>query len=154
MSDFNISGLTVEMQPAITKWSYEDLGDDPTKHRWRAWWASDGYSDVCGIELRAYPVIKQTPCGAWIDELAWRDRGEWNLSTKGKRFIHNKSGQGWAKPTQDEAILSIAIRLCRWSNRIASDVRRAKSAAIALEKLRPDLADFAKTVRKNLEALG
>ena len=154
MSDFNFSGLTADMLPAITKWSYEDLADNPEKHRWRAWWASDGYSEVCGIELRAYPVIKKTPCGVWVDELAWRDSGKWNLPTSGKRFIHNNSGQGWAKPTQEQAILSIAIRLCRWSNRIASDVSRAKSAAIALEKLRPDLADFAETARKNLEALG
>jgi hypothetical protein len=155
MSDFQFGGMTAEMQPAITKWSFEDLGDDAASHRWRAWWASgDIYGEVGGIELRAYPVIKHTPCGVWIDELAWRhwegQKQVWRMSSHGKRFVNNGSGQGWVKPTQEEAIKSLAIRLCRWSNRIASDVRRAKSAATALEKLRPDLADFAETSRKNL----
>lgn len=152
MMNFCFDGLSVEMDPAITKWSFEDLGDDPAKHRWRAWWAQGDVSNtVAGIELRAYPVIKATPCGVWVDELAWRDRGAWNLSRIGKRFVHNDSGQAWAKPTQEDAIKSLAIRLCRWSNRIAADARRANSAADALAKLRPDLADFAETSRKNLK---
>lgn len=144
-------GLSVEMRPAITKWSFEDLGDDPSSHRWRAWWAQgDRPNEVAGIELRAYPVIKQTTRGVWVDELAWRYCGLWNFSSVGKRLVLNDSGQSWAKPTQELAIESLAIRLCRWSNRIASDVRRAKSAADALGKLRPDLADFCTTAQKNL----
>lgn len=158
--DFCLDGLSVEMVPAITKWSFEDLGDDPAKHRWRAWWAQGDVSNaVAGIELRAYPVIKPTPCGVWIDEWAYREwvYGEndpyqiWTSRIFKKRFVHDKSGQAWAKPTQDEAIESLAIRLCRWSSRIAADARRANSAADALAKLRPDLADFAEMARKNLK---
>lgn len=158
---FKINGLSVNMAPSITKWSFEDLGDDPEKHRWRAWWASgDRLNEVSGIELRAYPVIKQTKCGVWIDTLAWREwsRGEndpyqiWNLSALGNKFIHNDSGQAWAKPTQDQAIKSLAIRLCRWSNRVAGDIRRIESASNALAKLRPDMEDFADQSRKNLMA--
>jgi hypothetical protein len=44
MSDFKFGGLSVEMQPSITKWGFEDLGDEPDKPRWRAWWADDGIS--------------------------------------------------------------------------------------------------------------
>jgi hypothetical protein len=151
MGDFLFDGFSLEMTPAITKWSYEDLGDDPTLHRWRAFWSPcDIDGKTGGIELRAYPVIKPTRCGVWVDEMAWRDGKGWNTSSTGKRFVHNDSGQAWAKPTQEDAIKSIAIRLTRWSNRIAGDVRRAKTAADVLEKLRPDLADFAETARKNL----
>lgn len=38
---FKINGQSVKSQPSITKWSFEDLGDDPAKHRWRARWAPE-----------------------------------------------------------------------------------------------------------------
>lgn len=146
-----LHGLSLQMTPAITKWPFENLEDDPSIHRWRAFWSPcDIDGQTGGIELRAYPVIKATRCGVWVDELAWRDGCKWNTSNIGKRFVHNDSGRAWAKPTQNDAIKSIAIRLTRWSSRIADDVRRAKTAADVLEKLRPDLADFAKTARKNM----
>lgn len=162
MNDFfNLDGLSIQMKPAITKWGFDDLGDAPNLHRWRAWWAGgDGIGEVAGIELRAYPVIKPTPCGVWIDEWAYREwvYGEndpyqiWTDRVPKKRFVHNDSGQAWAKPTQDEAIKSLAIRLSRWSNRVAGDVNRVRSAAKALETLRPDFAAYADTARKNIGA--
>lgn len=150
---FKISGLSVEMKPSITKWGFEDLGDDPASHRWRAWWAlGDISSETGGIELRAYPVIKPTRCGVWVDELAWREwEKEWNMSSVGKRFVHNDSGQAWAKPTQEQAIESLAIRLCRWTANMQRERARAESAAKALEKLRPDLSVYAKAALENLK---
>lgn len=160
---FKLDGLSVEMQPSITKWGFEDLGDDPDKHRWRAQWAlSDVNGIVGGIQLHAYPVIKVNPASVWIDEWAgrqatkqpWEEGApdmEWvSFGHVKRRLLHNGSGQAWAKPTQEEAIRSLAIRLCRWTSHLRSEVERAESAAKALEQLRPDLADFAAQARKNL----
>ena len=166
MSDsFLLDGMTVKMQPAITKWSFEDLGDEPDKHRWRAWWAlSDVNGTTGGIELRAYPVIKVNPASVWIDEFAYRQatKQPWEEGAPGmewvgykgkpvkKRLLHNGAGSAWAKPTQDEAIHSLAIRLCRWTNKLRNEIERAESAAKALEQLRPDLSWASEKARKNL----
>jgi hypothetical protein len=163
MSDFKFGGLSVEMQPSITKWGFEDLGDDPTKHRWRAWWASsDG--ETHGIELRAYPVIKVNPASVWINEDGCRKAAKqpWEEGAPDmqwvpfderwmkKHLLHNGAGAAWAKPTQEEAIRSLAIRLCRWTARLRTEMKRAESAAAVLEKLRPDLPAYTKRARLNL----
>ena len=152
----------IESVPSISSFGYDDLGDNPTTHRWRAQWATDGD----GIWLVAFPVIKLTPCGAWINEHSYREASkqpweegapamEWSPYLEGmkKRFIHNNSGQGWAKPTKEEALHSLAIRLCRWTNNIRREVDRARAAAETLRKLRPQEADFAETAIKNLKGI-
>jgi hypothetical protein len=162
---FLFDGMTAEMQPAITKWGFEDLGDEPDKHRWRAWWADDGTGGVCGIELRAYPVIKVNPASVWINEdgcrkatkQPWEDGApamEWvpfNPARMKKRICHNGASASWAKPTQDEAIRSLAIRLCRWTARLHTGMKRAESAAAVLEKLRPEWSAFSQTARAHLK---
>lgn len=160
MSDlFKFDGLTVEMEPAITKWSFEDLGDEPDLHRWRAWWApSDMPGIVGGIELHAYPVIKTNPESVWINADAYRQGShrhklEWepfDPKWMKKRLLHNGSGSAWAKPTQEEAIHSLAVRLTRWANILNRDLIRAISAANALEKLRPNEAWAARHARTKL----
>jgi hypothetical protein len=153
MSDFKFGGLSVEMQPSITKWGFEDLGDDPTKHRWRAWWASsDG--ETHGIELRAYPVIKVNPASVWINEDNYRTAGVWDDFDPGwmrKRICYNGAGAAWAKPTQDEAIRSLAIRLCRWTARLHTEMKRAESAISVLGRLRPEWSAFSQTARAHLK---
>jgi hypothetical protein len=154
---FRIDGMSVQMKPAITKWSFEDLEDDPDLHRWRAWWVTDGNSLVSGIELRAYPVIKKNYASVWINTDAYRERTrdgkQWepfDPKWMKKRLLHNNSGSAWAKPTQEEAIHSLAVRLTRWANHLARDVEKARSAANALEKLRPNHAWAAKHTKETL----
>ena len=163
---FNSDGRTAEGEPAITKWGYEDLEDDPSKHRWRAWWVG-GNGVVMGISLIAYPVIKETPCGVWISEHSYRqatkqpwEEGapakewvEFDPKCDKKRFINNGSGQAWAKPTQDKAVRSLAIRMSRWSNHLANEVDRLRSAADVMEKLRPDLPSYVEHARRNLRSM-
>ena len=158
-----IDAMVVEMQPSITKYGFEDLGDDPDKHRWRAWWASEG-GFVHGIELRAYPVIQKNPASVWINEDGYLEATkqpweggaparEWvpfDEQWMRKRLLYNATNAAWAKPTQEEAIRSLAIRLCRWTARIHRDMKRAESAVAVLEKLRPDLPAFTETARRNL----
>ena len=151
-----------ESGPTISSFGYEDLGDDPTTHRWRAQWETNGE----GIWLVAYPVIKLTPCGAWINEHSFREATkqpweegapdkQWVPYREGmkKRFVHNNSGQAWAKPTKEEALHSLAIRLCRWTANIRREVDRARAAAETLRKLRPQEEDFAKTAINNLKGI-
>jgi hypothetical protein len=159
---FKIDGLSLELDPSVTKWSYEDLGDAPEAHRWRAWWApGDGNIEVGGIELRAYPVLKQTPGGVWINSEGYRDstKQPWEEGAPAmqwvpfdetwmkKRFILNGSASAWAKPTQEEAIHSLAVRLSRWSNHVARDRRRVLAAANVLEKLRPEYQSYVQHAR-------
>jgi hypothetical protein len=162
---FKLAGLSVEQVPAITKWGFEDLGDDPTKHRWRAWWAGgDGDGETHGIELRAYPVIKVNPASVWINEDGYRQatRQPWEDGAPAKEWVpfdprnarrrlcHNGAGAAWAKPTQDEAILSLAIRLMRWTARLNTEMKRAETAIKVMEALRPDLPSWTECARQNL----
>ena len=145
-------GTPVEISPLITQYPFDDLGDDQNLHRWRAFWGfRDMRGEFSGIELRAYPVTRLTPTGAWIDTDNYRTGGAWEADEwHKKRWVSNDGGQAWAKPTRDAAIHSIAVRLTRWTNNLAREIDRARSAANALEKLRPDLATYAQTARANL----
>lgn len=144
--------MKIEMSPHLSKYGFEDLHDAPHLHRWRAGWSpGNNRNEVSGIYLQAYRVTKSTPCGAWIDVDSWRSGGDWQGSDwHKKRWVSNDGRQSWAKPTQEEAIKSIAIRLTRWSQNLARDMDRIISAADALAKLRTDLASYAKTAAQNI----
>ena len=168
MSVFKLDGMTFELQPAITKWGFEGLEDDPKQHRWRASWVREDYdSTVTGISLTASPVLRETPCGAWINENGYRQATkqpfedgapalEWvpfDERWMKKRFVHNGSGSAWAKPTQEEAIRSLAIRLSRWSNHVAREVQKLWSAASVMEALRPEYPSYVQHARANMRSL-
>ena len=165
MNMFKIDGMTFEMEPSITKWGVEDLEDSPENHRWRATWApGNGDDPICGIVLTAYPVIKRTRCGVWINcdgsrqstKQPWEEGApalEWvpfNERWMKKRFVNDGSGQAWAKPTQEDALLSLAIRLCRWAQNAHWNMRRVQAAADVLEKLRPDWPSYPEAARSHL----
>ncbi len=156
-----------EVREIAQGYDARDLGDDAMAHRWRAWWRQ-GYSDlgVNGIILRAYPVIRATPAGAWIDTDATRkatkqprEEGAPALAwTKGNghktRWVSNTSGAAWAKTSREAAIYSLAVRLDRWATNIAREARRAKQAADVMAELRPDLARFAEHANWSLCSAG
>jgi hypothetical protein len=155
MIDFDnilkIDGLSIEEVPSITKWGYEDLDDNPENHRWRAWWCSTSEGHTYGIDLRAYPIYSRTDTGIWYPRNPYRrpikDGYKWEYGEDDLHFCTNGSGQSWVKPTQEEAIESLAIRLTRWANYVQRSVIRVHSAASALATLRPEhkyLADVAK----------
>lgn len=139
------------IEPSIYDYEGAELGDNPETHRWRAGWCFDWDGQCAGIELTPYPVIKLTRCGAWINEHGTRQatKQPWeegapakawvpfNPELMTKRFINNNSSAGWAKPTREEALNSLSIRLCRWTDHIRRDAERAKKAIMALQKLRP-----------------
>lgn len=149
--------LELTKVPTIHCYGYDDLGDTPQLHRWRATWEQDG----SGIWLQAFPVIRDTPTGVWIAKYAYRQAtkqpwedgapaNEWVYRAEERRWISNKSGASYAKPTKDDAIKSLAIRLTRWTCRIKSEYDRAMSAAETLASLRPELSLYADTAKKNL----
>jgi len=115
-----------------------DFAENPGLVRWRAWWFKDGET-VGGIELRAYPVVKLTPAGAWIDPDAYHD-GSWQFSGN-RRWVSDDGGQAWAKPTQKAALLSIAVRYQRWASRLARDIDYFLAAGETLKVLMPDWAE-------------
>jgi hypothetical protein len=121
--------------------------NDPDHIRWRAMWES-GWEDglPVGIELRCYPVVRKTPCGAWIatqagrqDTRQPREEGapayEWVHYSGPQKFVYDKSSAAWAKPTIDEALRSLGIRLRRWSARVRRDINRMNAACEVAEML-------------------
>jgi hypothetical protein len=131
----------------------DDLGDNPATHRWRAGWDKNWDGVVIGIELRAYPVVKLTPQGAQIDPEAWREYKTsgtgWHLTGE-KRFVTNTGAQAWAKPTQEDALHSIAVRLERWARQVYRDTVKVRQAAAIVQALRPDDGYLAETALKRL----
>jgi len=122
--------------------------DDPDRIRWRATWHLSYSTGLpAGIELTPYPVARKTPCGAWVDTYAYRQAtkqpwedgapgNEWNLSDKGLwKFVHDRSGSAWAKPTRAEALRSLGVRLMRWSVKTRRDVERVNAACDVAEAL-------------------
>lgn len=140
-----LSAVPQKPDPQVRK--HPELGDDPATHRWRAQWDTDYGGDVRGITLTAYPVIKLTPQGAWVDHIAWpeynRDGLGWHLTGE-KRWVSNTGGMAWAKPTQDIALNSIAIRLHRWAQKLHHDNVKIRQAIKVLMILRPEDAHWAK----------
>lgn len=159
-------GAKLCVEPKVTKYEYEDLGDDPDNHRWRARWEYGFDFPVAPwIELCAYPVIKTNPASVWINEDGYRQSTgqpgedgspglEWvpfDETCMKKRLLHNGSGSAWAKPTQEEAIRSLAIRLNRWARHVARDLNKIRAAASVLEELRPNLKYLADEARSHVD---
>lgn len=121
--------------PELTIDTYRNMENDPETIRWRAGWSSDYSNEVEGIELRAYPVIRRTPQGAWVDPHAYH-HGAWQLSGS-KRWVSDTGGAAWAKPTKEDALFSIAYRFSRWSSRLHNDINYYFAVAHALGVLLP-----------------
>lgn len=69
--------------------------------------------------LLAYPVVKETPCGAWIG---------WTGPNSEKRFINRSWSKRFACPTVAEAIVSFKARK-RWQISILhARIRQAEEA--------------------------
>lgn len=129
---------------------HKDFSDDPTKHRWRAYWYDHWDTSMpVGIRLRAYPVIAATARGAWIDPHAYH-HGEWVLSGQ-KRLVMNGSGMSFAKQTKEEALKSLAYRLHRWAQKSRRDMNRVIAAVEVTKRLLPDCARYAEMAARYVQ---
>ena len=146
----NIRSIQVQELPALMLFPYEELSDDPLTHYWRAEWYYPFNDDSpVSIQLIAYGVYKTTMKGAWIDPTSWLNIGrynddgsvvrKWNFGDKyNHKFVITGSRRSKFKPTKDEAIKSLAIRLNRRAGRAVREMRRLTSCAFAYETLFPD----------------
>jgi len=138
----------ISVVPEISQYSFANLPEAPSLHRWRAYWSE------YGIELRAYPVTRLTPCGAWINVDAYREYGEWEFADwHTLRWVANDSNRAWAKPTREDAIKSLAVRLTRWSQKLVNESERILRAVNALRTIRPELATYADTAERTISAI-
>lgn len=132
--------------------------DAPNEVRWRASWFDHGYLDGAhmSIAIQAYPVDSVTPCGAWVRPNGFWHGNEWEPKQAWEtlRWVSNTGGAAWAKPTREEALYSLSIRLTRWTERLARDVGRAMAATQALRMLRPEDAVAADRAEHNLRSMG
>lgn len=142
--------LTVKVAETPALWvDGKTLGDNPETHRWRAWWEYTSWQgNSQSIQLRPYKVLSTTPCGAWIDPLSYGQDvpsgWEWvDIGSESRRWVSNQGAQAWAKPTQEEALHSLAVRLTRWSKRLRRDVERVLSAANTLALVMPERKQWA-----------
>lgn len=127
--------------------------DDPSVTRWRAQWESNMDGMPYAIGLYAYPVLRVTPMGAWIAEInSWRPGDGWLMANRipdaPKRWVSNTGRQAWAKPTRDEALLSLIARLNIWSDRARHERRRILAAAATLEAVLPTFAPTIERIRQ------
>ncbi len=136
--------------------------DEPAKLRWRGHWDARS-DDVISIAVQAYPVVRTTTCGAWIDPDAyvqatrqpWEEGApgyDWVLSGTDLKWVSNDGSQAWAKQTREEAIFSLAVRLSRWAGRLHQERARCRAAAESLAILRPDLKRFSREAMERLES--
>lgn len=140
----------ISVVPEISQYSFANLPEAPSLHRWRAYWSE------YGIELRAYPVTRLTPCGVWIDTDAYRNRTDdgWEFDDwHTLRWVANDSNRAWAKPTREDAIKSLAVRLTRWSQKLVNESERILRAVNALRTIRPELATYADTAERTISAI-
>lgn len=129
---------TVSGRPSI-EYNESELAavDDPEHIRWRAEWLYGGDDQVpVGIMLYAHPVVRKTPAAAWIDKFAFRvtcapqpdgSTRRWAL-TGDHKLVYDGSSAAWAKPTREEALQSLGVRLLRWRSHVARDVERINAA--------------------------
>lgn len=134
---------------------HPQLGDDPTKHRWRAQWDRDYDTMPVGIRLTAYPVIALTEMGAWIDPDGYFHRGEWHffgepLRHPRKRLVMNGSGASWAKLTKEEALSSLAYRLKRWAQKTRREMNAVERAIAVADSLLPHCSSHIEDAKRFL----
>jgi hypothetical protein len=129
-----------------------ELGDVPDSHRWRAQWFRGVYDgDPVGIIVQAHPVLRLTPKGAWI--YPYGDVGNVFFANDRqqrlvRRWVSNDGSSAWAKPTREEALHSLAVRLERWATHVRDDLDKILESADAIERLVPELALYADLVRR------
>lgn len=148
----DLTAFLEDPDPATPKITYalrefEDV-DDPDRIRWRARWDSAYDTGLPGgIFMECYPVVRKTPCGAWIDPQAYRQatKQPWEEGAPANRwvpsyarlhkFVYDRSGASWAKPTRALALHSLGIRLTRWSAKVRRDIQRVNAACRVAEAL-------------------
>lgn len=129
-----------------------DLKDDPAIYRWRAQWDRGVFEgDPCGIIVQAHPVLRLTSKGAWIYPYAAvgsvifaNDRQQRLV----RRWVSNDGCSAWAKPTREQAIHSLAVRLERWATHVRNDLDKILESSAAIERLVPELAPYADRARR------
>lgn len=76
------------------------------------WTEEDGHKD---IYIRAFPVIRTTPCGVWLNTSKWSEE----CPKKFQKFVLRKNGK-WAQPTialakaMFKARKKVHIRMMKW----------------------------------------
>ena len=152
--DFDFNDTENQADVTMILNDHDVLGDDPTKHRWRATWEREYNTTMpIGIRLTAYPVVSLTEYGAWIDPDGYFHRGEWEfyglpVKHPRKRLVMNGSGSSWAKLTKDEALSSLAYRLKRWAQKTRREMNAVERAIAVADLLLPDYQRHIKEAKR------
>jgi len=88
------------------------------------WYRFENFScgnGVVKVHLRKLPVIRYTPCGAWLD-----------IGLK-ERFVLTTATKRWAAPTPEEALKSFKARKKRQVQILSNQLNDAKTALIIAE---------------------
>lgn len=82
----------------------------------------DGYYPTRYLICKVYVVIKETPKGAWIKKISWRD----NPMSR-KHFILTSSTKKFAYPTKEDAVNSFIKRKERQIKILSSQLADAEN---------------------------
>ena len=76
---------------------------------------------IATVRLRRYRVVKETPCGAWIDESDW-------VITRKNRFVNLKSQKKFATVTKEEALKQFIYRKSKQVSILSGQLELVKAA--------------------------
>jgi len=79
---------------------------------------------IATVKLRRYRVVKETPCGAWIDGYYHSD---WVITCK-KRFVNLKSQKKFATVTKEEALKQFIYRKSKQVSILSGQLDLVKAA--------------------------
>lgn len=100
---------------------------DGVYYRYQDYLESSGSIDITGeyvfgtartrVRLLEFPVLKTTPCGAWIND-------------GGRRFVRSGTRKCYAHPTLEEALASFIARKARQQSIYLARAKQAEEAIL------------------------
>ena len=101
------------------------------------WGGEDYYTTGPYLRLIRYPVIKRTPCGAWICMGVFLGGEPFDCSHK--RFVNLKATKRFACETEEEALYSFMARKTRQISILTRQLRQAQEAfSLANQLMQPN----------------
>ena len=126
-----------------------DIPDDPSRYFWRASLSKSGY-----IELWAFPVVRRTEFGAWIDPDGYVTSSrqlDYNPTSTRLKFMIVNSHRSYAKTHRDLAIASLLHRAVRRAEHVNREAALLRRFSAAIPTLFPEEAEFSQKILAALE---
>ncbi len=88
------------------------------------------FTDGPRVILAEFNLIKETPCGWWIQRM-----DQWNYLTENKRWVSKTTRKRYAYPTKEEALVNFKARKRRQIAILEYQLDRAKQEQIIAKNM-------------------